>query len=92
MPITYANLLIDTDMDDKSMKQADMMLISRFISRRRDNVPVNDIMQMSGAERLRVYPILFEMEQNGLINVVKRSVLGAPLMLRGAQHSDSQFN
>lgn len=79
-------------MEYKSMKQADMMLISRFISRRCDNVPVNDIMQMSGAERLRVYPILFEMEQNRLINVVKRSVLGAPLMVRGAQHSDSLFN
>lgn len=69
-------------MEDSSMKRDDMELISRFIHQRHGNVPVNDILQHSGADRFRVYPILFEMEQNGLIDVVKRSVLGDPLLVR----------
>ena len=68
-------------MKDSSMKRDDMELISHFIHQRHDNVPVNDILQHSGADRFRVYPILFEMEQNGLIDVVKRSVLGDPLLV-----------
>lgn len=45
-------------------------------------VSVDDIIQNSGADKLRVYPALFELEQNGLLEVVEREELGAPLVVR----------
>jgi len=44
----------------------------------RAEVMVNDIIDNSGAEKLRVYPILFEEEQRGRIHVVKTVDMGAP--------------
>lgn len=43
---------------------------------------VDDIIQNSGADKLRVYPALFELEQNGFLEVVEREELGAPLVVR----------
>ena len=34
------------------------------------------------ADKLRVYPALFELEQNGFLEVVEREELGAPLIVR----------
>ena len=45
-------------------------------------VSVDDIIQNSGADKLRVYPALFELEQNGFLEVVEREELGAPLVVR----------
>lgn len=45
-------------------------------------IPVNDILQHSGADKLRVYPALFELEQSGWLEVVEREELGAPLIVR----------
>ena len=45
-------------------------------------VSVDDIIQNSGADKLRVYPALFELEQNGFLEVVEREELGAPLLVR----------
>ncbi|MCD8182114.1 MAG: hypothetical protein LUE99_02400 [Bacteroides sp.] len=45
-------------------------------------VAVDDILQNSGADRLRVYPALFELEQEGFLEVVEREELGAPLIVR----------
>lgn len=42
------------------------------------NVSVEDIMKYSRAEKLRVYPILFELEQSGYLEVVEKESLGAP--------------
>ena len=36
----------------------------------------------SGADKLRVYPALFELEQSGFLEVVEREELGAPLVVR----------
>lgn len=44
----------------------------------RNGVGVKDILALSGAEKLRVYPILFELEQEGMIKVVRRKGLGVP--------------
>ena len=41
-----------------------------------------DIIQNSGADKLRVYPALFELEQSGFLEVVEREELGAPLIVR----------
>ncbi len=45
-------------------------------------VSVDDIIQNSGTDKLRVYPALFELEQNGFLEVVEREELGAPLVVR----------
>ena len=43
---------------------------------------VEDIVRNGGAERLRVYPILFELEQEGRVEVLERELLGAPKVVR----------
>lgn len=45
-------------------------------------IPVEDIIQNSGADKLRVYPALFELEQSGWLEVVEREELGAPTVVR----------
>ena len=52
-------------MSQPDNKSLDVQRIRAFIEARGGSeVPVEDIMEHSGAERLRVvYPILFEMEQ-----------------------------
>lgn len=40
---------------------------------------VDAIIQESGAERLRVYPILFELSLESVIRVVEESEWGAPV-------------
>ena len=42
---------------------------------------VDAIIQESGAERLRIYPILFELSQEKRIRVVEESEWGAPVMV-----------
>ena len=43
---------------------------------------MRDIIAHSGAERLRVYSILFELEQEGRVEVTEREELGAPKVVR----------
>ena len=43
---------------------------------------MEDIIQNAGADKLRVYPALFELEQAGYIEVVEREELGVPLAVR----------
>ena len=65
-------------------KSLDIQHIKDFIEANNNGaeVSVEDIMQHSGAERLRVYPILFELEQSGWLEVTRREPLGAPLAVR----------
>ena len=63
--------------DPENMKEQDRRKILDFMKGRAE-VMVSDIMQNSGAERLRVYTILFEEEQKGRVKVVRESAMGAP--------------
>jgi hypothetical protein len=45
-------------------------------------VKVEEILSEAGAERLRVYLILFELEQSAWITVIERSPLGEPLVVK----------
>ena len=45
-------------------------------------IGVEDIIQNAGADKLRAYPALFELEQGGFLEVVEREELGAPLIVR----------
>lgn len=62
-------------------KSLDIQHIKDFIEAKNNGteVSVEDIIQHSGAERLRVYPVLFELEQSGWLEVTRREPLGAPL-------------
>ena len=67
---------------EKNYKVADTRKITPYIISQPENVSVDDIIQNSGADKLRVYPALFELEQNGFLEVVEREELGAPLVVR----------
>ena len=63
-------------------KQQSTHLILHYLKTVGGTTSVRDIIAHSGAERLRVYPILFELEQEGRVEVTKREELGAPKMVR----------
>ena len=63
-------------------KLIDTRKIITYIISQPENVSVDDIIQNSGADKFRVYPALFELEQAGYIEVVEREELGAPLAVR----------
>ncbi len=73
-----------TDMDEHigrivgvSCKEAARKAILEYMKGKAE-VHVDDIIANSGAERLRVYPILFEEERSGYVVVVKATRWGAP--------------
>lgn len=63
-------------------KVLDTQKIKSYMESSSNNISVEDIIQHSGAEKLRVYPALFELEQSGFLEVVEREELGAPLVVR----------
>lgn len=73
-------------MSQPDNKSLDIRRIKAYIEGRGGSeVSVEDIMEHSGAERLRVYPILFEMEQASWLEVTAESELGAPVSVRRRQ-------
>lgn len=71
-------------------KIIDNQRIIDYISFFADAVSVEDILQNSGADKLRVYPALFELEQSGWLEVLEREELGAPVVVRKKENiSDS---
>lgn len=63
-------------------KQQDTLRILDYLRRYPNGVSVDDIIEHSGADRLRVYPALFELEQEGRLEVLEREVLGAAIPIR----------
>lgn len=63
-------------------KIIDNQKIIDYIDSFADAISVEDILQKSGADKLRVYPALFELEQSGFLEVVEREELGAPAVVR----------
>ena len=63
-------------------KQIDTQRIKEYIQSHPDGVEVEDIIAHSGAEKLRVYPALFELEQEGWLAVTEREELGSPKRVR----------
>ena len=63
-------------------KHQSTLQILRYLATAGGNVPVQDIITHSGAEKLRVYSILFELEQEGRLEVLEREVLGAARVVR----------
>lgn len=73
-------------MEDVNYKVADTRKIVQYIASFPGEVEVEDIIRNSGAEKLRVYPALFELEQEGYLTVTRRELLGAPLTVRRNSH------
>lgn len=69
-------------MDNVNYKAIDTQRIIDYIDSISDEVRVNDIIKNSNADKLRVYPALFELEESGFLEVVEREELGAPLIVR----------
>lgn len=67
---------------DANYKIIDTQRIIDYISSSSIEVSVEDIILHSGADKLRVYPALFELEQSGWLEVVEREELGAPSVVR----------
>lgn len=74
-------------MEDVNYKEIDTRRIIDYVSFYFPSIiTVEDIILYSGAEKLRVYPALFELEQSGFLEVLEREELGAPLMVRKRIH------
>jgi UDP-GlcNAc:undecaprenyl-phosphate/decaprenyl-phosphate GlcNAc-1-phosphate transferase len=63
--------------EEVNYKEIDRKAILEYMKGKAE-VHVDDIIENSGAERLRVYSILFEEEQDGYVVVLRSSAMGAP--------------
>ncbi|WP_308757406.1 hypothetical protein [uncultured Bacteroides sp.] len=72
---------------DVNYKLIDTQKVIDYINSSIADVAVGDIIQNSGADKLRVYPALFELEQSGFLEVIEREELGAPLIVRKKKES-----
>ena len=70
-------VVVEEPIDPENLKEQDRKKIRDFMKGRAE-VMVRDIIMHSGANRLRVYPILFEEEQKGSVRVIRTVGLGAP--------------
>ena len=66
---------------EMTRKENDRQMILAYL-RGKGVVSVADIIANSGAEKLRVYTILFEEEQKDNVEFVETEVLGAPVTVR----------
>jgi len=69
-------------MEDINYKKLDEDAIMAFLKNNEGDVKVASIITDSGANKLRVYNILFEMEQKGIIIVTQKSELGTPELVK----------
>ena len=69
-------------MMDENYKHLDTLRILHYLQQHKEGATVDAILQYSGADKLRVYPALFELEQEGRLEVLGREELGAPTKVR----------
>lgn len=69
-------------METINYKERDRKAILDYLGAQEGEVMVAHILTDSGADRLRVYPLLFELEQEGLVTVTKENDLGTPETVR----------
>ena len=67
---------------DENYKYLDTQRILHYLQQHKEGTTVDAILQYSGADKLRVYPALFELEQEGRLEVLGREELGAPTKVR----------
>ena len=69
-------------MGEDSYKSQDRERILSFISNQGGSALVEAIIERSGAEPLRVYPLLFELRQEGLLAYEEEEEFGSPKRVR----------
>ena len=69
-------------MGEDSYKSQDRERILSFISSQGGSALVEEVMEQSGAEPLRVYPLLFELRQEGLLAYEEEEEYGSPKRVR----------
>ena len=67
---------------DINYKLIDTQKVIDYINSSIAEVTVDTIILNSGADKLRVYPALLELEQSGFLEVIEWEELGAPLIVR----------
>lgn len=67
---------------DTDYKHLDTLRILRYLRQHPEGTSVENIILHSGADKLRVYPALFELEQAGRLEVLEREELGAASRIR----------
>lgn len=72
--------------EENNFKEQDRKLILEFLKGKAE-VHVSDLIAYSGAEKMRVYPILFEEVQAGYIMVIKANFLGTPEIIALSNNS-----
>lgn len=72
-------------MEDINYKKQDENAIKAFIKKSGGEVEVKEIIIKSGASKLRVYSILFEMASRGEISITRQSELGTPEAVNSVQ-------
>lgn len=76
-------------MEDIDYKELDRKAILDYLKRKGGEVEVTDIMAESGAEKLRVYSLLWELEHNRTILVTREGRMGAPEAVRLIEGGDA---
>ena len=69
-------------MEGQNYKQQDRERILSFISSQGGSALVEEVIERSGAEPLRVYPRLFELRQEGLLAYEEEEEYGSPKRVR----------
>ena len=69
-------------MGEDSYKSQDRERILSFISSQGGSALVEAIIERSGAEPMRVYPLLFELRQEGLLAHEEEEEYGSPKRVR----------
>lgn len=69
-------------MKEMDYKEIDRKLILEYIEKQGGQCSVQDIIKNSGAEKLRVYPILFEEVQSARLTVLEEENLGSPKIIK----------
>ena len=69
-------------MGEDSYKSQDRERILSFISSQGGSALVEAIIERSGAEPMRVYPLLFELRQEGLLTYEEEEAYGSPKRVR----------
>ena len=67
---------------DENYKYLDTQRILRYLQQHKEGTTVNAILQYSGADKLRVYPALFDLEQVGRLEVLELEEMGDPSKVR----------
>lgn len=80
------SVLINKKTEKMDNKEKDTMQIVHYLQDK-GAVKTEEIIAEAGAEKLRVYPILFDLEQCGWITVLKRDSLSAPEVVKINQNA-----